>query len=241
MQFDARADGRRRDAGADARGAARAPAGDASGLHPRRASEVAHAVRRRSSATSGRCWSTSRGLPGPELAQAMAGIARIETEAGCDRIARGNPARFQDEAQALLRKRETPAGVAEGSRRLLPDRSTRRSRHSSIPRMLRVASSSRSMAAASRSSATSCGSRFKGTGIRVPLNLEGTEASEPFLRALFGAARGRRARRCLPRRGHAADTVRCDAWIVEVARSACTRCATRGAVTADVRRCARPG
>src|SRR4051794_26415290 len=43
-------------------------------------------------------------LPPPELLRATAGIARIETEAGCDRIARGNPARFQDEAQALLRK-----------------------------------------------------------------------------------------------------------------------------------------
>jgi len=38
-------------------------------------------------------------LPQPELVRATAAIARIEAEAGCDRIARGNPARFQDEAQ----------------------------------------------------------------------------------------------------------------------------------------------
>jgi hypothetical protein len=45
-------------------------------------------------------------LPAADLQQAAAGIARVEAESGCDRIVRGDPARFQDEAQALLRKQK---------------------------------------------------------------------------------------------------------------------------------------
>ena len=45
-------------------------------------------------------------LPAADLQQAVAGIARVEAESGCDRILRGDPARFQDEAQALLRKQK---------------------------------------------------------------------------------------------------------------------------------------
>ena len=44
------------------------------------------------------------GLPKPELLQAVAGIARVEAEAGA-RNANGDPGKFQEEAQALLRKR----------------------------------------------------------------------------------------------------------------------------------------
>src|SRR5438034_6790018 len=40
-----------------------------------------------------------------ELDEAVAGIGRIEAEAGANRLGERNPARFQDEAQALLRKR----------------------------------------------------------------------------------------------------------------------------------------
>src|SRR5436190_23415220 len=39
-----------------------------------------------------------------DLTQATAGIRRIEADTGCDKIAHGSPGRFQDEAQALLRK-----------------------------------------------------------------------------------------------------------------------------------------
>src|SRR5688500_4152268 len=34
-----------------------------------------------------------------DLAEATAGVARVEAEAGCDRIARADPGRFQDQAQ----------------------------------------------------------------------------------------------------------------------------------------------
>ena len=44
-------------------------------------------------------------LPIPELQQAVAGIARVEAEAGAGRLTGGDPGRFQDDAQALLRTR----------------------------------------------------------------------------------------------------------------------------------------
>ena len=43
-------------------------------------------------------------LTRPDLQQAVAGIARVEAEAGSTRIAGGDPGRFQEDAQALLRK-----------------------------------------------------------------------------------------------------------------------------------------
>src|SRR5258708_7854157 len=39
------------------------------------------------------------------LDQAVAGIGRIEADAGANRLGERNPARFQDDAQALLRQR----------------------------------------------------------------------------------------------------------------------------------------
>src|ERR1700704_3818974 len=44
-------------------------------------------------------------LSAPDLDRSAAGISRIEAEAGANRVSDGNPARFQDEAQGLLRKR----------------------------------------------------------------------------------------------------------------------------------------
>src|SRR5437016_647284 len=45
-------------------------------------------------------------LPRRELDQAASGIVRIEAEAAVNRLGERNPARFQDEAQALLRKHD---------------------------------------------------------------------------------------------------------------------------------------
>ena len=45
------------------------------------------------------------GLPAPERERMFAAVARVEAEAGCDRIATKAPGAFQDEAQAALRKR----------------------------------------------------------------------------------------------------------------------------------------
>src|SRR2546430_15709661 len=43
--------------------------------------------------------------PRRELDQAASGIARVETEAAVNRLSERNPARFHDDAQALLKKR----------------------------------------------------------------------------------------------------------------------------------------
>ena len=150
-------------------------------------------------------------LPGPELDQAAAGIARIETQAGANRLSDRNPARFQDEAQALLRKSELivawrkevdaffqkidPALEAQ----LYP---------ADAPRRLVVQIYGSGIAVQRER----LWSRFKGAGLRVPLNLEGTNGTEPFLQALFGArAPGRSAAGALGRRDRvgAAGAARC--------------------------------
>ena len=121
-----------------------------------------------------------------ELQQAVAGIVRVEAEAGCNRIARGDPGRFQDEAQALLRKR-----------RLLP--AWRRevdaffqNVNPAIDAQLYPAEAPRRLIVQLYGSgiaiqADKLWSRFKGTGVRVPLTLEGTQGSAAFLRALAPA------------------------------------------------------
>lgn len=129
------------------------------------------------------------GLPIPELQQAIAGIARVEAEAGSDRIVRGDPARFQDEAQALLRKqrlvqpwrREVDAFFGEVNpaleKRLYP---------ADAPRRLVVQLYGGDIAIDSKT----LWDRFKGTGVRVPLRSQGTEGSAAFLQALFGGGNG---------------------------------------------------
>jgi hypothetical protein len=122
---------------------------------------------------------------GPDLLQATAGITRIETEAGCDKIARGNPGRFQDEAQALLRKRKLlpewrkeidgffqKVDPALEARLFPPD----------APRRLVVQIYGTGIAIQS----DRLWQRFKGTGIRVPLNLTDAQRPETFLQGLFG-------------------------------------------------------
>jgi len=128
----------------------------------------------------------------PDLQQATAGITRVETEASCDKIARGNPGRFQDEAQALLRKRK-----------LLPD--WRKEIDAFFQRLdpaleahLYPPDAPRRLVVQIYGSGIGVQTeklwhRFKGTGFRVPLNLEDARGPETFLRKLFGAADGRTA------------------------------------------------
>lgn len=123
-----------------------------------------------------------------DLEHAVAGIGRVEAEAGCNRIARGDPGRFQDEAQGLLRKRrlltawrkevdaffQTVDPVLEAH--LYP---------ADAPRRLIVQLYGSGIAI----QADKLWSRFKGSGVRVPLTLEGMHGSEAFLRALAPALR----------------------------------------------------
>jgi hypothetical protein len=124
-------------------------------------------------------------LPKPELVRTTAGIARVEAAAGCDRIARGNPVRFQDEAQALLRKRQLlPAWRKEidGFFAAIDPALDAQLFPPDAPRRLVVQLYGSGIAVQS----DRLWSRFKDTGIRVPLNLAGSQGSEAFLRALFG-------------------------------------------------------
>jgi len=123
-------------------------------------------------------------LPAADLQQAVAGIARVEAESGCDRIPRGDPARFQDESQALLRKqkllqawrREVDAFFQPINPALAP--------------ILYPADAPRRLVVQLYGSGITIDrnklwSRFKGTGVRVPLQQEATHAPG-FLAALFG-------------------------------------------------------
>ena len=138
------------------------------------------------------------GLSKPDLSRITAGIARVETAAGCDRIARGNPGRFQDDAQALLRKRQlltawrkeidaffATIDPALDARLFPPD----------APRRLVVQLYGSGIAV----QPDKLWSRFGRTGIRVPLDLSGS----PGLRNVSaGAVRSWR------RRQHAAAGAR---------------------------------
>ena len=126
----------------------------------------------------------------PDLQQATAGIRRVETEAGCDKIARGNPGRFQEEAQALLRKRkllpEWRKEIDVFFQRVDPALEA----HlypTDAPRRLVVQIYGSGIGVQTEK----LWHRFKGTGVRVPLNLDGARGPETFLRKLFGAADGR--------------------------------------------------
>ena len=126
------------------------------------------------------------GLPARQLADAAGGIARVETDAGVDRLNRRDPGRLQDEAQALLRKQRLVAAwrkevdaffqtIGPAIERVLypPD----------APRRLVVQIYGRGIAVQPHT----LWSRFKGTGMRIPLKLEAA-APNSFLKAVFGMA-----------------------------------------------------
>ena len=129
-------------------------------------------------------------IPADELERSVAGIARVEADAGAGKIGERNPARFQDEAQALLRKRGLlvawrsevdvlfqkidPALEAQ----LYP---------ADAPRRLIVQIYGREIAVQREK----LWSRFKRAGLRVPLNLEGGADTERFLATLFAAVGNR--------------------------------------------------
>ena len=128
-------------------------------------------------------------FPRAELSRATTGIARVERDAGCDKIARGNPARFQEDAQALLRQRRLlPAWRTEvdGFFQIVDPAVEAQLHPPDAPRRLVVQLYGSGIAIQS----DKLWSRFKGSGVRVPLSLDGARASEPFLRAVFGGPDG---------------------------------------------------
>src|SRR5438093_11889458 len=120
------------------------------------------------------------------LEGATAGIARIEAQAGVNKVTGRNPARFQDDAQALLRQRALMVAwrsAVDGFFRNVDPALEAQLYPADAPRRLVVQLYGSGIAV----QRDKLWSRFKGAGIRVPLNLDGTSGTEPFLQQLFGA------------------------------------------------------
>jgi hypothetical protein len=163
-------------------------------------------------------WSTT------DLDQAVVGIGRIEAEAGANRVSDRNPARFQDEAQALLRKRGLVAAwrqeVDAFFKKVDPALETQLY-PADAPRRLVVQLYGSGITVQREK----LWSRFKGAGVRVPLNLEGTDGGERFLEALFGAREGSGAAPALLT--DAVDSAPLDAWLIEAHEALHTLCAAK--------------
>jgi hypothetical protein len=148
-------------------------------------------------------------LPPAGRRSLFAALARVEVEAGCDRIRTPRPAQFQDEAQAALR-----------ARRLL----TRWRREvqavfdavqPSLDAALHPPDGPRRLVVQMYASGIGVQtgrlwSRLSGSGARVPLRRDGVQGADAVLRAVFGRERtlfaGLRAR---------PGSSPLDAWIIE--------------------------
>jgi hypothetical protein len=152
------------------------------------------------------------GLPRAALDQAAAGIARIEAETGVNRLNDRSPARFQDDAQALLRKRGQMVAwrtEVDGFFQSVDPVLEAHLHPADAPRRLVIQLYGSGIAVQREK----LWSRFKGTGMRVPLNLEGVNGTEGFLQALFGP---READATVPALfAAAAGTAPLDAWLIE--------------------------
>lgn len=150
-------------------------------------------------------------LPRAELDQAAAGIVRIEADAGANRLDR-NPARFQDDAQALFRKRGLIVAwrsEVDGFFQKIDPALEAQLYPADAPRRLVVQLYGSGIAV----QRDKLWSRFKSAGVRVPLNLEGTNGTEPFLQALFGAREQGTAAPALF--AAAIGSAPLDAWLIE--------------------------
>ena len=151
------------------------------------------------------------------------GIARIEAEAGVNRLGDRNPARFQDEAQALLRKRGLIVAwrsEVDGFFQKIDPALEAQLYPADAPRRLVVQLYGSGIAVQREQ----LWSRFKGAGVRVPLDLEGTNGTERFLEALFGAREpGRRVPALF---AGAIKSSPFDAWLIESHEALHALCAT---------------
>jgi len=151
-------------------------------------------------------------VPRTELAEATAGIARVEADAGIRRTVSGHPARLQEEAQALLRKRrlgQAWRNEVDGFFQEIDAAIEARLYPPDAPRRLVVQLYGGGIAVQPHS----LWSRFTGTGVRVPLDLRGVPQSEAFLRALLGGGGVGTAPFAEARRS--AGFAPLDTWIIE--------------------------
>jgi hypothetical protein len=125
-------------------------------------------------------------LASPAAASVLAGVTRLETEAGCRDVKESDPHRLQEATQSLLRRQG-----------LLP-----RWRHEidqvfqtlqpGIDQALHPADAPHRVVVILYGEGIAVQrdklwARLRGIGSRVPLRLEGATASEPFLRGLFAS------------------------------------------------------
>ena len=226
MQFDAGLTG---DAAALARAhgdVLAAPAGDGQRVHPRRAAEVAARSSRRAALPAGAAGSPLAVCRSRSWSGRSPAIARVEAEAGC----RPDRASATPRGSRTRRRRccesAAPARVAEGSRRALPDNRPGARGAALSRRMRRVAWSSRLYGSGIAVQPDKLWSRFKGAGIRVPLEpgRRAADTERVSRQALFGArddgAHGAAGRGAGPSRR------RCDAGSSSRTKR-CTRCATQ--------------
>jgi hypothetical protein len=164
------------------------------------------------------------GLPDAERLALFSGIARVEGEAGCGSIRTSTPGRFQDEAQAALRKtrllaewRKEVDGVFQ---RIQP----------ALDAALHPADAPRRLVVQVYGSGISIQanrlwSRFRNTGVRVPLALEGVNGAEPFLRLLFSGTAERDSTPTLfATARRSAGLTPLDSWIIESGQALHTCC-----------------
>jgi hypothetical protein len=128
-------------------------------------------------------------LPKSSLDSATAGIARIEGQAGVNKVTDRHPVGFQDAAQALLRQRGLQVAwrsEVDGFFRTIDPALEDRLYPADAPRRLVVQIYGSGIAV----QRDKLWSRFKGAGVRVPLDLDAAKSTEQFLRQLLGAPDG---------------------------------------------------
>jgi hypothetical protein len=151
-------------------------------------------------------------LPKRELDRAVTGIARIEADGGVNRVGERNAAKFQDAAQALLRQRGLNVawrGEVDAFFQKIDPVLETQLHPADAPRRLIVQLYAGSIAIQREK----LWHRFKGIGVRIPLNLEGTDGTGQFLQALFGASEAAGNLPALLAAATASTPL--DAWLIE--------------------------
>lgn len=154
-------------------------------------------------------------LSTPGLSEGVAGIVRIEEQAGLDTMRVRDPGRFQEEAQAVLRRRRLLTawrGEIDGFFQRIDPVIDAALHPPDAPRRLVVQIYGSGIAV----QPAKLWGRFEGVGLRVPLKLDGARGSEGFLRRLFGGQEDADRLPALfaaPAGASPADPL--EAWIVE--------------------------
>ena len=150
-----------------------------------------------------------------ELLQLSGGIARVEGEAALNKIGERDPARFQDLAQAALRKHSlVPAWRREVDLFFQSIDPTLESRlyPPDAPRRLVVQVYGSGIAV----QPDKLWRRLRATGLRIPLTLDGVMNRDRYLRALFGArSDAEKGSSLFGRLQDDAGFASTDSWIVE--------------------------